>query len=87
MARYLSMLKIDTKEFVSNNIYKTLAEMKVNARRREIELEIQQKEKRQAPSLSQPTTKRFKHDQSKSGGQKGPWCKKCGNYNREIVMM
>lgn len=45
MSRYLSVLKIGIREFVSNNRYKTLAEMQEHDRRMEIELETQMKEK------------------------------------------
>ena len=46
MSRYMSMRKDDIREFVSNNRYKTLTEMQEHAKRREIELETQTKEKR-----------------------------------------
>lgn len=78
MFRYLSMLKIDIREFVSNNRYKTLSKIQEHARRRELELETQRTGKRQIPALSRPTMKKFKPDKSRSGGQRGPRCNKCG---------
>ena len=45
MSRYLSILRRDIREFMANSSYRTLAELQTNARRREIELELQAREK------------------------------------------
>ena len=44
VTQYLSILRRDIQEFVANSSYWTLAELQNNARRREIELEIQTRE-------------------------------------------
>ena len=76
-SRYLSMLMTKTMEFVSKIQYQTLADMQEHAKRREIELENQRKENRQTQASSQPTTKKFRHDESSFGGQRYPLCNRC----------
>lgn len=60
MYRYMSILKTVIRVFIANNRYKTLAEMQDHAKRREIELEIHKKEKRQTSAPSHSTAKKFK---------------------------
>lgn len=84
MSRYLSILKTDIREFVSNNRHKTLAKTQEHARRIEIELQTQTKDNRQTPAPSQLAAKRFKHTDSRFGGQKGPRCDKCGKSHEGI---
>ena len=84
MSRYLSILRRDIREFVANSSYRLLAELQTNARRREIELEIQAREEGEQPmrdrrlTQSQPTAKRAKPTDSRVGGQKGRTFSKCG---------
>ena len=59
MTRYLSMLKIDIRQFVSTQQYDSLLDLQEAARLREL-IDLQLKEKRPAPTESQPTPKRFK---------------------------
>ena len=49
MSRYLSMLKRDIRQFVSAWRCETLLELQEAARRRELEIELQLRELRQAP--------------------------------------
>ena len=58
--------------------------MQEHARRTEMELENQEKEKKKTPALSHPTTKRSQHIDSSSRGQKGPRCDKCGKSHEGI---
>ena len=81
MSRYLSILRRDIREFVANSSYSTLAKLQPNARRREIELELQTREDEEEswgrdrrPVQSQPATKRAKPTDSRVGGQKGRTC-------------
>lgn len=61
-------MKTDIKEFISNNQYKTLEEMQEHAKRMETELETQRKEKMQTPAPSQLSAKKFKPEETRSGG-------------------
>ena len=84
MSRYLSILRRDIREFVSNSTYRTFAELQENARKREIELETQAREEAESqgrdrrPVQSQPVAKRAKPADSRSGNQRGHNCGKCG---------
>ena len=78
MSRYLSMLKRDIRQFVSAQRCETLLELQEAARRRELEIELQMRELRQAPVQSQPATKRSKTVDSRMGDQGGHVCGKCG---------
>ena len=53
MTCYLSMLKTDIRQFVSTQRCDTLMDLQEAARRRELEIELQLKEQRQAPTQSQ----------------------------------
>lgn len=64
MYRYLSMIKTKIHEFLSTQQYSSLFELHSFARRREIENETQEREKRHTPVQTQPTVKRFKHADS-----------------------
>lgn len=44
MARYLTMLKKDIREFVTNSQYWTLAELQTNCRKREIKVDLMARE-------------------------------------------
>ena len=44
MSRYLSILRRDIREFVVNSSYRTFTELQANAKRKEIELDIQTRE-------------------------------------------
>ena len=50
MARYMSMLKMDFRQFVSTQCYGSLFELQDAARRHEIKMELQIKELKLAPS-------------------------------------
>ena len=84
VSRYLSILRRDIREFMANSSYHTLAKLQTNARRREIELELQTREEEESrgqdkrPIQSQPATKRTKPTDARAGGQKGCTCGKCG---------
>lgn len=81
MSRYLSMLKTNIREFVSNNRYKKLAKTRDHARRKEIKLETQSREKRQTLAPSHPASKKFKPNGSRFGNQKGHTCNTCGKFH------
>lgn len=81
MTQYLSIIKTDIREFVSRNHYKTLEELQDYSRRREIELEIQTKDKRQTPTPSHPVAKNFKSTGSRFRVQKGCTCNKCKKFH------
>ena len=68
MARYLSMLKMDIRQFVSTQRCDTLLDLQEVVRRRELEIELQLKEQHQAPAQSQPAPKRSKTADTRSGG-------------------
>ena len=55
-----------------------MLELQEADRRRELEIEFKLKEQRQAPTQSQSVPKRFKVADSRSGGQPGRACGKCG---------
>ena len=84
MSRYLSILRRDIREFLTNSSYHTFAELQENARKREIELETQAREEAKSQrrdrrsAQSQQAAKRAKPADSRSGGQKGRTCGKCG---------
>ena len=84
MSRYLSILRRDICEFVANSTYQTFAELQANARKREIELEIQAREETESqrgdrrPAQSQPAAKRAKPADSRTGSSRGRTCGKCG---------
>ena len=69
MTRYLSMLKIDIRQFISTQRCDTLLELQEAARQLEIYIEFQLREQRKAPTQSQPVAKRFTAANSRSGGQ------------------
>ena len=50
MTRYLSMLKIDICQFVSSQRCDTILKLQEAARRRELEIELQLREQREAPA-------------------------------------
>ena len=78
MSRYLSMLKRDIRQFVSTQRCSTLLELQEAARWRELEIELQLREQRQAPMQSQPAPKRMRPADYRQGGQKSRTCGKCG---------
>ena len=78
MSRYLSMLKRDTRQFVSTQRCETLLELQEAARWRELEIELQLRELRQAPVQSQSAPKRSKTVDSRVGDQSSHTCGKCG---------
>ena len=65
MTRYLSMLYTDIRKFFSTQRYDSLLEMQEATRRHEIEIELQTREQRPAPTQSQPASKRFKDADSR----------------------
>ena len=83
VSRYLSILRRDIWEFLANSSYRTLAELQTNARRRDIELELQTREEEESwgrdkrPVQLQPTMKRAKPADMRARGQKGHTCGKC----------
>ena len=50
MTRYLSLLKINIRQFVATQRCDTLLELQEVARRRELEIELQLREQRQTPT-------------------------------------
>ncbi|XP_042757760.2 uncharacterized protein LOC122197614 isoform X2 [Lactuca sativa] len=90
MSRYLSILRRDIHEFVANSSYRTFVERQTNARKREIELETQAREEAESqkvdrrPAQSQPAAKQAKPADSRSGGQKGRTCGKCGKGHEGV---
>ena len=78
MTRYLSMLKTDILQFVATQCYDTLIKLQEAARQRELEIELQLWEQRHALVQLQPATKRPMTADSKSEGQRGCTCGKCG---------
>ena len=78
MSRYLSILKRDIRQFVSTQRCETLLELQEAARRRELEIELQLREQRQASVQSQPAPKRSKTVDSRLGDQSSRTCGKCG---------
>lgn len=84
MSQYLNMVKTNIREFVLNNRYKTLAKIQEHARRRELALETQRNENRWTIALSQPTTKKFKSDELRYGGQRVPRCNMCGKSHKGV---
>lgn len=83
MSWYLSMLKTDIWEFISTQQYQTLIELQSSANRREIELEIQQKEEGITSRQYRPTSKWFKPANSSSYPDKGnrSECRKCVKFH------
>ena len=81
MARYLSMLKTEIRQFVSTQRYGSLLEMQEAAKRREIEIELQIREVRADPAQSQPIPKRFRTTDSRAGSKKGRTFGKCGKVH------
>ena len=68
MTRYLSMLKTDIRQFVATQRCDTVLELQEVAMRRELEIELQLKEQRQALTQSQPAPKRSMTANSRIGG-------------------
>ena len=60
MTRYLGMLKTNIRQFVATQRCSMLLELQEATRRRELEIELQLREERQAPGQAQPAPKRFK---------------------------
>ncbi|KAI3751218.1 hypothetical protein L2E82_22266 [Cichorium intybus] len=80
MNRYLAMLRMDIREFVSAARHQTLNDMIAAARARELELENQQRQKRQAPTQSHPPSKKHKGgDQGRHGqrSHEGHYARDC----------
>ena len=77
MTWYLSMLKMYILQFVSSQCYGTLVELQEAAGRREIDLELQVRERRQALVQTHPVAKRFKVTDVRSGSHRGHTCGKC----------
>lgn len=71
------MIKMDIRQFMSTQHYGSLLERQDATRRREIDIETQARELRQAPVQSQLVAKKFKPTDSRSGGQSGDTCGKC----------
>ena len=78
MSRYMSMLKRDIRQFVSTQRCETLLELQEAAWRRELEIELQMRDQRQAPAQSQPVPKRSKIVDSRLGDQSSRTCGECG---------
>lgn len=89
MAHYLSMLKTETREFVENTQYSTLAELQPCSRKREIKIKKQRKEKRLMPNQSQLATIWFKSadTSSKVGDQRILGFGKCGNFHDGVFRL
>ena len=71
MTHYLSMLKSDIRQFDSTQHCDTLLELQEVTMRHELEIELQLREQRKAPTHSQPVPKRSKTADSRSGGKCG----------------
>ena len=84
MTRYLSMLKRDIRQFVSMQRCETLLELQEAARRRELEIELQLRELRQALVQSQPAPKRSKTVDVRVGDRSGHTCGKCGRGHARV---
>ena len=55
--------------------------------RRELEIELQMREQRSAPTQSQLAPKRSKTVDSRTGGQQSRTCGKCGKSNSGVFCM
>ena len=77
MSRYLSMLKGDIRQFVSAQRCETLLVLQEAAMRRELEVELQLRELRQAPMQSQSAPKRSMTVDVRMGNRSGHTCGKC----------
>ncbi|KAI3701002.1 hypothetical protein L2E82_45643 [Cichorium intybus] len=75
MTRYLAMLRTDIREFVSAARHQTLNDTIAAARAQELELENQQRQKRQAPTQSHPPSK--KHKGGDQGRPEGHYARDC----------
>ena len=78
------MLKRDIRQFVSAQRCETLLELQEAARRRELEIELQLRELRQAPVQSQPAPKRSKTVDSRMGDLSSHTCGKCGRSHTGV---
>ena len=72
---------MDIRQFVSTKRYSLLIGLQEAMRRREIEMELQMKELRQAPVQLQPAAKRFKAADVRSRSQRGHTCGKCSKVH------
>ena len=82
LTRYLCMLKMDIRQFVSTQRYGSLAELQDASRRREIKIETQVREQCQDLDRSQPAAKPFKASDeslgSDGGRRRSRVCRRCG---------
>ena len=85
MSRYLSMLKGDIRQFVSAQRCETLLVLQEAAMRRELEVELQLRELRQAPMQSQPAPKRSSTVDVRVGDRSGHTCGKCGRGHTGVA--
>lgn len=78
------MLKGDIRQFVSVQRCETLLELQGAAGRRELEIELQLRELRQAPVQSQPAPKRSKTVDVRVGDLSNHTCGKCGRSHTGV---
>ena len=57
MSRYLSIMRRDIREFVVNSSYRALAVLLTNARKREIDLEIQTRREKEQQGRDRRVTR------------------------------
>lgn len=81
MTRYFSMLKMDIRRFVATHNYGSLLELQEASRQRDIEMELQMRERRPDPTQSQPMPKQFKAANTRYGSQRGYTCGKYGKVH------
>ena len=84
MTRYLSMITTDIRQFIDTQCCDTLLELQEAARRSKLEIKLQLREQRLAPTQSQLTPERSKTSDSRSVGQLGCTCGKCGKVHSVV---